>query len=827
MKKSKYIALAAAFALTACTNTDEFGDTSVPSGAISFSAPFVKKATTRATGDIDGTTLKSQTIKVWAEAYDTDYATDTKTLVLDGDNPKHQLTCKGDVWSYQEPQYWESGKTYDFAAFTPADAAATVTYTQQGTFSITDIPAVQTISNATDSKTGDDYLVSKVESTTQQASGNTGVNLTFSHILSRLSVYAWAKSKAYDVKLNSLTLYLPAAGVKASYAEDAHSEPSQTADDWTWSSDFTNTADAKSASDITSKGYAAYTVSSTDVDVPQKESADKTAAKLAQEFFVAPTPNPESPAEIHFYMGIKYTISTANGATKVCEKFVAIDDLTALKQGYQTNLFVCVNPAVITFSVEAVEGWNTDGNYVDDKGHSFSFTAAQKDFHIEGTLDNKGNTVVGTTTTPITYTATALVKNGGTENILNGNVSLTIAEDGSYSIASENINLAKLESGATYTLTIASNMKDENTTDVSFSFDAMQFKVKTTAASTQFTMPIATGATSAIAILWGDTDGKDDKEILTVDATNRAKTYATAGTYTVRLLAVQTDRAQKQIPEFNFSKYPTATLSGTWSFEGFATTMEANANAQLVTSVDTPVLFTGETDLTGMFWDAKNLSTIPATLFSLFPEVTSMRAVLATMAINSGGGTFSITIPEGLFDNNTKVTSFVAALAGRGMTSLPKSLFFKNTEAIDFTSLLNECDMIISVPEGLFSRNMKALHFTLAMGWCDKLVDFENVFIDVANGITKQNRFASYTNPLNITNIAVWEKDPTNSNQYNLLNFAEYTFGTGGYTWFGDKNVPYPSGTVGVTCSFKNWSTCGNGENLKSNKKSYPSTYPQ
>lgn len=34
--KTKYIALAAILALTACTNTDEFGDTSVPSGAISF-----------------------------------------------------------------------------------------------------------------------------------------------------------------------------------------------------------------------------------------------------------------------------------------------------------------------------------------------------------------------------------------------------------------------------------------------------------------------------------------------------------------------------------------------------------------------------------------------------------------------------------------------------------------------------------------------------------------------------------------------------------------------------------------------------------------------
>ena len=825
MKKSKYIALAAILALTACTNTDEFGDTSVPSGAISFSTPFVKKATTRATGDIaNGTALQNSKVAVWAEMYDKAYDDGTKESVFSNT----ELAYADGKWSYAgETKFWENNKKYDFAAFAPAAAAATVTYTQQGTFSITNIPAVQTISNTTDSKAGDDYLVSKVKSTTQQASGNTGVDLTFSHILSRLSVYAWAKSKAYNVKLNSLTLYLPAAGVKASYAEAAHSEPNQTADDWTWSSDFTNTADAKSASDITSKGYVAYTVSSTDVDVPSVESADKTtAAKLAQEFFVAPTPNPEPSVDIHFYMGIKYTISTANGASKTVEKFVAIDDLTALKQDYQTNLFVCIDPSVITFNV-GVEDWADDNNFIDDEGHSFSFTAAQQDFHIVGTLDNNGNTMVGTTNTPITYTATNLVKKGATENVLKADVPLTIGADGSYSIASENINLAKLESGATYTLTIASNMNDENSADVSFSFDAMQFKVKTTVASTQFTMPIATGATPAIAILWGDTDGKDDKEILTVDATNRAKTYATAGTYTVRLLASQTNRTQKQIPEFNFSKYPTATLNGTWNYEGFAATMKDNANAQLVTSVDTPVLFTGETDLTGMFWDAKNLATIPATLFSLFPEATSMRAVLATMAIYNGGGTFSITIPEGLFDNNTKVTSFVAALAGRGMTSLPKSLFFKNTEAIDFTSLLNECDMIVSLPEGLFSRNMKALHFYLTMGWCDKLVDFENVFIDTANGITKQNRFASYTNPLNITNIAVWEKDPTNSNQYNLLNFAEYTFGTGGYTWFGDKNVPYPSGTVGVTCSFKNWSTCGNGENLKSNKKAYPSTYPQ
>ncbi|ADV42886.1 hypothetical protein [Bacteroides helcogenes] len=433
--------------------------------------------------------------------------------------------------------------------------------------------------------------------------------------------------------------------------------------------------------------------------------------------------------------------------------------------------------------------------------------------------------------------------------MLKENVPLTIAEDGSYSIPSDKINLAGLESGATYTLIIASNMEDKNTADVSFSFDAMQFKVKTTAASTQFTMPIATGATSAIAILWGDTDGKDDKEILTVDATNRAKTYATAGTYTVRLLAAQTDRTQKQIPEFNFGKYPTVTWDGN-------NTYNRNTNAEMLVSVDSPLLNSDATDLGGVFYGTANLSSIHEDAFRYYPNATSFYDAFYT--VNTALNNSMTAIPAKLFAYNTKVTNFCETFGNlRALVSVPEdlfancqnatdmsytfysckalttvpanlfannksittfrnlfgscsalnnvpaALFANNTEVTTFVLTFRSCTSLKSVPKGLFANNKKAFNFCNTFHGCNSLVDFEYVFIN--NDSEKATRFASLDKPIDVNNMlsGVGSSSTSGAANYNAIDFSSYTYSAnGGFTWDKDQ-APY----VNAATTFKNYST--------------------
>ena len=79
-------------------------------------------------------------------------------------------------------------------------------------------------------------------------------------------------------------------------------------------------------------------------------------------------------------------------------------------------------------------------------------------------------------------------------------------------------------------------------------------------------------------------------------------------------------------------------------------------------------------------------------------------------------------IPEGLFDNNTAVTSFNYCFSGcTSLQSIPSELFDKNTAVINFDSCFSYCTTIQSIPLGLFDNNTAVIKFDSCFSGCSSL----------------------------------------------------------------------------------------------------------
>ena len=387
MKMKKiYLFAATALVLASCSSSDELGgSTSSSKKAIQFAAPFVGK--TRATGDLDVNTIQNTNISVWGDQYVNSWDETGKKDVFND----HVATLSYDAtsanWNLNKIAFWEDGYKYDFAAVAPAPAenGFKAEYTN-GLVSISDIPVVQAIGNATTSsedsdagaatKSGDDILVAM--KTGQTATSDNGmVQLSFRHILSRFSIYAYTSmNEEAQVTITKFTLYMPKA--TATYQQMSHNDGAVSGSDtWTWSG-FTNSTTAKSAADVKDT-YEAYEIitEANKMSVPYSASAanalndikqnDKKATYLCpKEFFVAPTaltsttPTTEN---LQLYMDITYEM---NGMPE--EKFVPVQDLHAFKQGYQTNLIISIEnkpTEPIGFKNFSVSDWtNSNGTTV-------------------------------------------------------------------------------------------------------------------------------------------------------------------------------------------------------------------------------------------------------------------------------------------------------------------------------------------------------------------------------------------------------------------------------------------------------------------------------
>lgn len=119
-----------------------------------------------------------------------------------------------------------------------------------------------------------------------------------------------------------------------------------------------------------------------------------------------------------------------------------------------------------------------------------------------------------------------------------------------------------------------------------------------------------------------------------------------------------------------------------------------------------------------------SLKSIPENLFANCPEVTDFGqcfygAGTGSSILQGNGNSHAnvlkpfvskgnrIEIPEGLFRNNTKATSFMQTFRDMNIATVPENLFANNTEVTSFNGLFTGCTELETVPADLFKNNQK------------------------------------------------------------------------------------------------------------------------
>ena len=381
MKKTFYL-LAALAALASCS-TDDGMEGTAASKVITFDTPFIS-VSSRATGDLNKDGITGQGILLWGDQYVKDALTSEPVYNQD----LNKLSWNGNAWVSEKLAFWEKNLKYDFTAVAPAQLpdGVKVSYgaeEAESSFTLADrkvkisgVPLTQVISNK-DEKGGYDILVGNAIA---QDENTSTVQLTFKHILSRFSIYAYTDSKEADgtVTIKSMSIYLPKAG-SATYQQAKHEAGAVSGQDaWTWTG-FANVKYAEEEVELTDSYQRYELVESANpltLKYANSPSAVYQAAKAAPqdyllptEFFMAPTATIEQ-NNVQLWLAIDYTISgkgqddADNVQTKEYTKLVPIQDLHSFRQGYQTNLFICVNKP-IEFRSMTVNDWKTEKGNLD------------------------------------------------------------------------------------------------------------------------------------------------------------------------------------------------------------------------------------------------------------------------------------------------------------------------------------------------------------------------------------------------------------------------------------------------------------------------------
>lgn len=191
------------------------------------------------------------------------------------------------------------------------------------------------------------------------------------------------------------------------------------------------------------------------------------------------------------------------------------------------------------------------------------------------------------------------------------------------------------------------------------------FKLNTLAPSSvnkTFVLPLGTsgGYTQNFTVYWGD--GSSDV-ITNYDNENKTHTYSLDGIYDV-------------------------TIDGTCEYFG----VNAVADGKKIIKVNS----WGDAHFKILnFSGCTNLTELPSEVGKL-TEVTDFTYFV-------DGCTSLISIPSGIFDNNTIVVAFSAAFrACSSLVSIPVDLFRYNTSASFFPECFKECSSLVSIPADLF-----------------------------------------------------------------------------------------------------------------------------
>ena len=145
---------------------------------------------------------------------------------------------------------------------------------------------------------------------------------------------------------------------------------------------------------------------------------------------------------------------------------------------------------------------------------------------------------------------------------------------------------------------------------------------------------------------------------------------------------------------------------------------------------DEKVYITFKEDLTSLanaFSGCSALKSIPENLFANNPKVTTFERTFESCEALT-------TIPENLFANNPAVTTFSHTFwYCEALTTIPEGLFANNPEVYSFNNTFNTCTALKSIPENLFAKN-------------PKVTDFETTFRITALKSIPENLFANNPN---------------------------------------------------------------------------------
>ena len=210
---------------------------------------------------------------------------------------------------------------------------------------------------------------------------------------------------------------------------------------------------------------------------------------------------------------------------------------------------------------------------------------------------------------------------------------------------------------------------------------------------------------------WGDGTTQD---VTTSD--NITHTYETPGEYIVKIYGVFGGLYVNS--SVGRSKYMEVTQWGDLYWESLNNAFNGCENLK-ITATDVPN-WQNVIDAEGCFWDCISLETIPTGLFDDCTEVTTFWACFY-------GCTSLETLPDGLFDNCTEVTTFVGCFYGcTSLETIPTNLFDNCTEVTSFGSCFSGCASLTSLPTGLFDNNTEVTNFTYCFWNCTSLESLPN-----------------------------------------------------------------------------------------------------
>lgn len=265
--------------------------------------------------------------------------------------------------------------------------------------------------------------------------------------------------------------------------------------------------------------------------------------------------------------------------------------------------------------------------------------------------------------------------------------------------------------------------------------NTFKFSIITTGANETFTLPLL-AETHNFTVNWGD--GTADNTITVYNDVNRIHTYASAGTYVISMWGVCTafafnntgDRLKvRELLDFVDMGFTTL------NFYGCANLIYISSNFKRLKSLTTAG---------NLFCDCSSLTTIPQGMFDNCTLITSFNRAFTSC-------TSVVAIPVDLFKYNVLNTGFNYLFYNCSLIpEIPIDLFRYNVSVTSASYVFNGCYSVATIPEHLFRYNTLITNFNGTFNACRKVQFNRNIFFaDGEEGTRFLNKSVNFTSCFN------------------------------------------------------------------------------